>query len=255
MKKIINQPENFVNEMIEGILHAHSCDIKKVDSDLRELVRADAPVQGKVAIATGGGSGHLPVFLGYVGKGLLDGVAVGDVFASPSAQQMFNVTKQIHGGKGVLYLYGNYGGDVMNFDMAAEMADMDTASQVGTRASRMLDGEHILTIDELKAGVKFDDTLCVAQPPYKGFSTSDPYKYIPYRSFVPKSVGNLLVAGRCISGDFRAIEMLRVIPTAMLMGQACGAAAAVAADSGVKARNMSIQEVQNRLRKQGVYLP
>ncbi|MEM6429756.1 MAG: dihydroxyacetone kinase subunit DhaK, partial [Deinococcota bacterium] len=75
--------------------------------------------------ATGGGSGHLPVFLGYVGKGMLDGCAVGDVFNSPSAEQMLNVTKRINGGKGVVYIYGNYGGDVMNFDMSAEMADLE----------------------------------------------------------------------------------------------------------------------------------
>ncbi len=89
------------------------------------IIRADAPVAGKVALATGGGSGHLPVFLGYVGQGLLDGCAVGDVFASPNAEQMYEVTKAIHGGRGVLYIYGNYGGDTMNFDMATEMADMD----------------------------------------------------------------------------------------------------------------------------------
>jgi dihydroxyacetone kinase-like protein len=89
------------------------------------IVRSDAPIEGKVALATGGGSGHIPVFLGYVGKGLLDGCAVGDVFSSPSADQMFEVTKKITGGKGILYIYGNYGGDVMNFDMAAEMAAME----------------------------------------------------------------------------------------------------------------------------------
>ena len=88
-------------------------------------MRADAPVQGKVALATGGGSGHLPVFLGYVGRGLLDGCAVGDVFNSPSSDTMLNVTRRIHGGKGVVYIYGNYGGDVMNFDMASEMAAME----------------------------------------------------------------------------------------------------------------------------------
>jgi len=125
VKKIINDPENFVDEMIEGILRAHPDDLRTVGDNLRELVRKDAPVKDKVAIATGGGSGHLPVFLGYVGKGLLDGVAVGNVFASPSAQQMYNVTKEIDSGKGVLYLYGNYSGDVMNFDMATEMAEMD----------------------------------------------------------------------------------------------------------------------------------
>jgi len=86
-------------------------------------MRADAPVDGKVAIVTGGGSGHLPVFMGYVGRGLLDGAAIGNVFASPSVNQMLALTRAVHGGAGVLYLYGNYGGDVMNFDMAAEMAE------------------------------------------------------------------------------------------------------------------------------------
>jgi dihydroxyacetone kinase-like protein len=86
-------------------------------------MRADAPVKDKVAIVTGGGSGHLPVFMGYVGKGLIDGAAIGNVFASPSMNQMLTLTRSVHGGKGVLYLYGNYGGDVMNFDMAAEMAE------------------------------------------------------------------------------------------------------------------------------------
>jgi hypothetical protein len=132
---------------------------------------------------------------------------------------------------------------------------IDTASQVGTRASRMLRGEHVLTIEELRIGTKFDDTLCVVQPPYHKFNPDDPYKNIPYRSFLPKSVENLLVAGRCISGDFRAIEMLRVIPTVMLMGQACGTAAAIAVSSGIVPRKVPVQEVQNRLRKQGVYLP
>ena len=88
----MNDPERFVDEMIEGILKAHSQDLSKVNDDLRELVRTDSPVKDKVAIATGGGSGHLPVFLGYIGKGLLDGCAVGNVFSSPSAQQMFNIT-------------------------------------------------------------------------------------------------------------------------------------------------------------------
>jgi len=76
-----------------------------------------------VAIVAGGGSGHLPVFMGYVGRGLIDGAAIGNVFASPSMNQMLTLTRAVHAGKGVLYLYGNYGGDVMNFDMAAEMAE------------------------------------------------------------------------------------------------------------------------------------
>jgi phosphoenolpyruvate---glycerone phosphotransferase subunit DhaK len=124
MRKILNDPNAYVTEMLEGLLRAHPDELAAAD-DRHAIVRADAPVQGKVALATGGGSGHLPVFLGYVGKGMLDGCAVGDVFQSPSAEQMLQVTRRIHGGAGVLYIYGNYGGDVMNFDMAAELADME----------------------------------------------------------------------------------------------------------------------------------
>jgi dihydroxyacetone kinase-like protein len=124
VQKIINQPDRFVDEMLEGILAAHPGDLK-VAGDARAIVRADAPVRGKVGIATGGGSGHLPVFMGYVGQGLADGAAIGNVFASPSADQMLEVTRAIDGGAGVLYLYGNYGGDVMNFDLAAELADAE----------------------------------------------------------------------------------------------------------------------------------
>jgi len=122
MQKIINTPKEFVNEMLDGILQAYPTQLKSVEGDTHALVRADAPVAKKVGITTGGGSGHLPLFLGYVGKGLLDGVAVGDVFQSPTAEQMLAVTKQVNSGAGVLYIYGNYGGDVMNFDFAAEMA-------------------------------------------------------------------------------------------------------------------------------------
>jgi phosphoenolpyruvate---glycerone phosphotransferase subunit DhaK len=125
MKKILNNPQQFVDEMLEGLLAAHPSMLDHAGDDLHCIVRTDSPVSGKVALATGGGSGHLPVFLGYVGQGMLDGCAVGDVFASPSAEQMFEVTRRIHGGKGVVYIYGNYGGDVMNFDMATEMADME----------------------------------------------------------------------------------------------------------------------------------
>jgi dihydroxyacetone kinase-like protein len=124
MKKMINKPEDFVPEMLDGLLKAHPDQLSYAE-DIQTIVRADAPVEGKVGLATGGGSGHLPVFLGYVGKGMLDGCAVGDVFQSPSADQMLAVTRRINGGKGVVYIYGNYGGDVMNFDMAAEMAGME----------------------------------------------------------------------------------------------------------------------------------
>lgn len=125
MKKIINNPENFVDEVVEGILLAHPESLKSASADNRALVRAGAPFVGKVGIVTGGGSGHLPVFLGYVGEGLCTGVAVGNVFSSPSSEQIFAATRAVDGGVGVLYLYGNYGGDVFNFDLAADLAELD----------------------------------------------------------------------------------------------------------------------------------
>ena len=124
MKKFLNVPEKFVDEMLAGIYAAHPQQMACVGGDLRCLVTAKV-VPGKVGIATGGGSGHLPLFLGYVGEGLLDGCAVGGVFQSPSADQMLEVTRHINQGAGVLYIYGNYTGDIMNFDMSSEMADLD----------------------------------------------------------------------------------------------------------------------------------
>lgn len=125
MKKIINEPLRFVDEFLEGILLAHPDLVKTPGDDPRILVRADAPVAGKVGIVTGGGSGHLPLFKGYVGKGLCDGVAIGNVFSSPSSAQVLEATKAVNGGAGVLYLYGNYGGDVFNFDLSVDMAELE----------------------------------------------------------------------------------------------------------------------------------
>ncbi|EMS74201.1 dihydroxyacetone kinase subunit DhaK [Ruminiclostridium cellobioparum] len=131
MKKIINSPENFVNEMLEGIYSAHPDMVKPVAEDVRCFVSAKK-INGKVGIATGGGSGHLPLFLGYVGEGMLDGCAIGDVFQSPSPEQILEVTRAISSGAGVLYIYGNYNGDIFNFDMAAEMADFEDGIKVET---------------------------------------------------------------------------------------------------------------------------
>ncbi|MFA5027656.1 MAG: dihydroxyacetone kinase subunit DhaK [Candidatus Methylomirabilota bacterium] len=125
MKKIINDPFAFVDEMLEGILLAHPEALRLVGADRRAVVRADAPIRGKVGIATGGGSGHLPVFMGYVGKGFVDGCAIGNVFSSPTVEQMLATTRAISAGAGVLYLFGNYQGDVLNFGMAAEMAEAE----------------------------------------------------------------------------------------------------------------------------------
>ncbi len=124
MKKFLNDPENFVDEMLEGLYGAYPEYIEPAEGQLRCLTTKNK-VPGKVAIATGGGSGHLPLFLGYVGKNMLDGCSVGGVFQSPSADEMLAVTKKIDNGAGVLYIYGNYNGDKFNFNMAAEMADME----------------------------------------------------------------------------------------------------------------------------------
>jgi phosphoenolpyruvate---glycerone phosphotransferase subunit DhaK len=136
MKKLINNPDRFVDEMLEGLLLAHPDLLKSATDDHRALVRADAPLQDKVGIVTGGGSGHLPVFLGYVGKGLCTGVAIGGVFSSPSPDQMLAATRASSGGAGVLYLYGNYGGDVLNFDIAGDMAE---AEEIPTRTVLVTD--------------------------------------------------------------------------------------------------------------------
>ena len=145
MKKFLNDPQDFVDEMLEGIYAAHP-DVTYTNDDKRCYVTAH-PKKGKVGIATGGGSGHLPLFLGYVGDGMLDGCAVGGVFQSPSSDQMYEVTRYIDQGAGVLYIYGNYTGDIINFDMAAEMADVDgirVRSVVGNddAASSIVGEEH-----------------------------------------------------------------------------------------------------------------
>lgn len=123
MKKIINAPEAYVDEMLKGI-YASTDMVKCVADDLHCYCIANKK-PGKVAIITGGGTGHLPLFLGYVGEGLIDGCGVGGVFQSPSAEEIYNIATEVEAGAGVLFLYGNYTGDIMNFDMATEMLEMD----------------------------------------------------------------------------------------------------------------------------------
>lgn len=125
MKKILNDPFKYVDEMLEGMCLAHPELYLQTGESGRVIVRASDTGEGKVGIVSGGGSGHLPIFTGYVGKGLLDACAIGDVFASPSVEQMADAMRAADGGAGVLRLYGNYGGDIMNFDMAGEMLEME----------------------------------------------------------------------------------------------------------------------------------
>jgi phosphoenolpyruvate---glycerone phosphotransferase subunit DhaK len=121
MKKLINKPEDFVRESLEGMAVAHK-DLIKVNFDPTYVYRADAPISGKVAIVSGGGSGHEPMHAGYVGMGMLDAACPGEVFTSPTPDQMLEATKQVDGGAGILYIVKNYSGDVMNFEMATELA-------------------------------------------------------------------------------------------------------------------------------------
>lgn len=124
MKKLINQPEAVVSEMVAGFVAAYPTKVKQVPGT-NVIVRADAPVSGKVGIVSGGGSGHEPAHGGFVGKGMLDGAVAGEVFTSPTPDQVFEAIKAVDGGKGVLLVIKNYTGDVMNFEMAAELAEAD----------------------------------------------------------------------------------------------------------------------------------
>ena len=146
MRKIINDPQSFVDETIDGILLAHPDKLRAADADRRAIVRADAGTAGRVGIVTGGGSGHLPLFLGYVGRGLASGVAVGNVFSSPSPEQIHAATLASDDGAGVLYLYGNYGGDVYTFDLAADLSAAD-----GVRSTTVVGTDDILSAPQAKA--------------------------------------------------------------------------------------------------------
>jgi dihydroxyacetone kinase-like protein len=121
MKKLINDPEMVVKEELEGVALAHP-ELVKVSYDPNFVYRADAPVKGKVAVISGGGSGHEPMHGGFVGMGMLDAACPGAVFTSPTPDQMLEATKMVDGGAGVLHIVKNYSGDIMNFEMAADLA-------------------------------------------------------------------------------------------------------------------------------------
>jgi dihydroxyacetone kinase-like protein len=121
MKKLINKADDVVREELQGVEAAHP-DLVRVQYDPHVVVRADAPIQGKVGLISGGGSGHEPMHGGFVGMGMLDAACPGEVFTSPTPDQMHEATKAVNGGAGVIHIVKNYTGDVMNFDMAAELA-------------------------------------------------------------------------------------------------------------------------------------
>ncbi|KUK14456.1 MAG: phosphoenolpyruvate---glycerone phosphotransferase subunit DhaK [bacterium] len=120
MKKLINKPEDVVKESLEGLGLAWP-ELVKVNFNPNFVYRADAPVKGKVAVISGGGSGHEPMHVGFVGYGMLDAACPGEVFTSPTPDQMYEAAKKVDGGAGILFIVKNYSGDIMNFEMAADM--------------------------------------------------------------------------------------------------------------------------------------
>lgn len=124
MKKLINDPNDVARETIEGLALAYPQYLVQVPG-FQAVARRDAPVNAQVAILSGGGSGHEPMFAGFVGRGLAHGSVAGNIFASPPPAPIVAAAKAIHGGAGVLFLYGNYSGDILNFDMAAELLELE----------------------------------------------------------------------------------------------------------------------------------
>jgi phosphoenolpyruvate---glycerone phosphotransferase subunit DhaK len=143
MKKLINDPENVVREELAGVALALP-DLVKVHVDPHYVVRADAPVQGKVALVSGGGSGHEPMHGGFVGRGMLDAACPGEVFTSPTPDQMEAATKAVDGGAGVVHIVKNYTGDVMNFEMAADLCRAE-----GTDVESVLVDDDVAVQDSL----------------------------------------------------------------------------------------------------------
>jgi len=138
MKKLLNQPADYVDESLAGLCAAHPEIYRRAGESGRVIVRAAPSRDSKVAIVSGGGSGHLPTFTGFVGIGLLDACAIGNVFAGPSVGDCIEAMRLAHRGAGVLRLYGNYGGDRMNFDMAGEMLELE-----GIRTTTVLASDDI----------------------------------------------------------------------------------------------------------------
>src|SRR6266536_1677823 len=143
MKKLLNDPAEVVTESLTGLAAAHG-DLLRYDADARIVVRADAPVEGKVALVSGGGSGHEPLHGGFVGRGMLDAACPGEVFTSPVPEQMLAATQAVDAGAGVVHIVKNYTGDVMNFKLAAE-----DAADEGIRVESVLIDDDVAVQDSL----------------------------------------------------------------------------------------------------------
>ena len=143
MKKLINDPDDVVDEMLDGMVAAYPDQVRRL-SDTNVLVRADAPVDGKVGIVSGGGSGHEPTHAGYLGAGMLDGAAAGEVFTSPTADELEELVAAADSGEGVLMVIKNYEGDVMNFETAGEKVEME-----GTNVAQVVVDDDVAVEDSL----------------------------------------------------------------------------------------------------------
>ncbi len=233
--------------------------VANVDSEKAEAFLADAANGERITkdlvrikgVQGGYSFGELP--MGFYMRSSISNVVWFNTTLKGSAVNIEDLTRvEIEIRQAMMRTIEYFKANVPGFENACVI---DTAPQVGTRSSRMLDGEYTITRKELMAGAQFEDTVVVAQPPYKQFNTDDNLKEVPYRCFLPKKIKGLLVAGRCISGDFGAIEMLRVIPTAMLMGEACGVAAAMAVKEGKDVKEVDVKRLQSQLRAQNVLIP
>ncbi len=143
MKKLINDPDDVVDEMLDGMISAYPDRIRRLP-DTQVIVRDDAPVDGKVGVVSGGGSGHEPTHAGYIGDGMLDGAAAGDVFSSPTADEFEALIDACDAGDGVLAVVKNYEGDVMNFDTAIELVEME-----GTEVAKVVVDDDVAVEDSL----------------------------------------------------------------------------------------------------------
>lgn len=150
MTKIFNDPTVFKDEMIDGFVAAYSRYLQRIP-DASGVMIAGGPVKGKVSVLIGGGSGHYPAFCGMVGKGFATAAVIGDIFTSPSGEQVYRCTKAIDGGAGVLYSYGNYSGDVMNFGMAEMRAEMEG-----------IDVRQVLVTDDVASSSVFEERRGIA---------------------------------------------------------------------------------------------
>ncbi len=153
MKKLINKPEDVVKEELEGMAAAHA-DLIRVNVEQQVIVRRDAPILGKVGVISGGGSGHEPMHGGFVGRGMLDAACPGAVFTSPVPDQIFIATRAVNGGAGVLHVVKNYTGDVLNFEMAAELAQAE-----GIKVASVVTNDDVAVQDSLYTAGRRGDSL------------------------------------------------------------------------------------------------